>query len=188
MDLAASQLAGARRLNHVEFVHRPGERALVVALFDLLGFDTQEMVDGEVLIGVVDPSTFKVTDNDNYLAGREVRPEQWAFDQALAEALRQEPLASAYEGHKEMLAKTPQWGMHFGVNFSSLEAWEAAVARVRDVDKHSPALKDRARLLAVFRPGDPGAFSLYQAFVWTDVIASGSLALSQRIELACMVG
>ena len=78
----------ARRLNHVEFVHRPGERDLVFALFSLLGFETEVMPGGEVLLGIVDPATFRKLNNDNYLAGREVPPEQWAFDQALADAAK----------------------------------------------------------------------------------------------------
>jgi hypothetical protein len=177
-----------RRLNHVEFVHRPGERDLVFALFDLLGFTTEVMPGGEVILGIVDPATFKKVNNDNLLAGREVRPEQWAFDQALAEALRHEPLASAFEGQRQLHLRKPQWGMHFGINFSSLEKWEAAVARVSEIEKHAPALSGRARLCAVFRPDDPQPVSIvHQAFVWTDVIASGSLALGQRIELSTVV-
>lgn len=177
-----------RRLNHVEFVHRPGERDLVFALFDLLGLKTEVMPDGEVILGIVDPATFKKVNNDNLLAGREVRPEQWTFDQALAEALLHEPLASAYKGHRELLLRRPQWAMHFGINFSSLGKWEAAVARVNDVERHAPVLSGRARLCAVFRPGDPERMSIvHQAFVWTDVIACGSLAFGQNIELSTVV-
>jgi hypothetical protein len=181
-------VAPSRRLNHVEFVHRPGERHLVHAFFGLLGFETVEMWKGEIVLGVVDPPTFDELDNDNVLAGREVRPEQWAFDQALTEALKQQPLASAFEKHKELLTRRPQWGMHFGFHFRSLEKWEAAVARVADVEQQVPVLKGRARLIKVFRPDDPEPISpLHQAFLWTDVIVSGSLALGQRIELSARV-
>jgi hypothetical protein len=178
----------ARRLNHVEFVHRPGERDLVFALFDLLGLETFEVMDGEVLIGVVDPPSFQLMDNDNYLAGREVRPEQWAFDQALAEALAGQTLAAPLARFQDFLTQKPHWGMHFGFHLSSPDNWEASVARLEDIDKHAPSLSGRVRLLKVFRRGDAGAPSvLHQAFLWTDVIASGSLALGQRIELATML-
>jgi hypothetical protein len=173
-----------RRLNHVEFVHTPGDRELVIALFDLLGFQT-EILGGEIILGIVDPATFKKVNNDNVLAGREVRPEQWAFDQALAEALRQKPLADAFAGYKGLLSQKPYWGMHFGINFSTLAKWEAAVARVKEMDRHAPTLKGRVQLTAVFRPDDPEPVStVHQAFLWTDIIASGSLALGQRIELS----
>ena len=125
--------------------------------------------------------------NDNILAGREVRPEQWVFDQALARSLGQAPLSEEFETYKAALALNPQWGMHFGVHLSTLEKWEAAVARLAELEVHAPALKGRARLLKVFRPEDPDQRApLYQAFLWTDVIASGSLALGQRIELSAL--
>jgi hypothetical protein len=178
-----------RRLNHVEFVHPPGERELALALFHLLGFETQiTPPGGEIIIAIIDPATFRSVNNDNVIAGREVRPEQWAFDQALAEALRHEPLASAYAGQRGLLTRKPQWGMHFGVNFSSFKNWEATVARVSDVEKHAPILKGRVKLRKVFRPDDPEPASvIHQAFFWTDVIASGSLALGQNIELSTVV-
>jgi hypothetical protein len=185
MNQVTTRVQLAQRLNHVEFVHRPGERQLAIDLFGLLGFESLEMWNREILIGIIDPSTFDELDNDNVLAGREVRPEQWAFDQTLAEALKQEPLASAFAGHKALLSDKPQWGMHFGVHFRDLDRWEAAVARVAEVDAQAPSLRGRVRLLKVFRPDDPEPFSpLHQAFLWTDVLASGSLALGQRIELS----
>jgi hypothetical protein len=189
MDALATDVGVNRRLNHVEFVHRPGERDLVYALFDLLGFQTIEMMNGEVLVAAVDPPSFRERDNDNYIAGREVRPEQWAFDQALEAALTQTPLAAPFAGYKDLLDRIPQWGMHFGVNFTTLDAWEAAVAKVAEVEVHAPALSRRVQLLKVFRPDDPDPLSpVHQAFIWTDLIASGSLALGQRIELAHLAG
>jgi hypothetical protein len=187
MDLPQERIA--RRLNHVEFVHRPGERELVRTLFDLLGIETRLAMGGRTLIGVIDPPTFNPADNENYIAGGEVDPEQWRFDQALAEAVRREPLADAFNGYMSLLERKPPRGMHFGVNFSTLEAWEAAVARVADVEARAPSIARRVRLLKAFRPDDPEPLSpVHQAFIWTDIIASGSLALGQRIELAALVG
>jgi len=166
-------------------VHPPGERHLVRALFDLLGFDTLELMDGEYVIGVVDPATFEESENENYIAGREVRAEQWAFDQQLAEALGQEPLASSFARHEQCLRDKPQDGMHFGIRFDTVERWEAALTRIAAVEGEKPELSGRVRLLRAFRPSDPDhEFALRQAFVWTDVISTGSLALGQRIELA----
>jgi hypothetical protein len=175
-----STIEAPRRLNHMEFVHRPGERALVLELFALLGFEPH---DGMFLVGAIDPERHNLV--DNILAGSEVRPEQWAFDQALAEAMRSGPLAATYAGYQELLDRAPQWGMHVGIRFDSLAEWEATVARVADVGAHAPALDGRVRLCGVFRPGDPGSVSdlVHQAFVWTDVLACGSLALGQHLEL-----
>jgi hypothetical protein len=174
----------AVRLNHVEFVHPPGDRALVHDLFRLIDIEPREIANG-VLLGVIDPATFDYRDHDNTLAGREVRPEQWTFDQALTAALGQEPLASAFAEQQWLMSEKPQWGMHFGLVFRLLEQWEAAVQRVADIDEHAPSLIGRIRLTKVSRPEDAEPISfLHQAFLWTDVIASGSLALGQTIELA----
>ena len=53
------------------------------------------------------------------------------------------------------------------------------------VADHAPALAGRVSISGVFRPGDDGAQSATQtqAFVYTDVIASGILAFGQHIEL-----
>jgi hypothetical protein len=189
MATATLQPLVKQRVNHVEFVHPPGDRELAKAFFDLLGFTPVEQgPNDEILLAIVDQATFEDANNDNYLAGREVRPEQWQFDQTLAEALRQEPLASAYAHQREMLEQKPQWGMHFGVCFDSVADWEAAVARVLDVAAIAPKLEGRVRMLKVFRPGDPDQkYPINQAFVWTDIIASGSLALGQRIELTTRI-
>jgi hypothetical protein len=173
--------AGLRRLNHMEFVYRPGERDLVRALMDLLGFEKNEE-NGEFLIGFVDTTE----PADNFLAGSEVRPEQWEFDQALAEVLRGEELRTVFSKYMDLVGREPQWAMHVGIRFESVEEWEATIARVAEVGDHSPTLAGRVRLRGVYRVGDPGAVSdvLHQAFVWTDVLASGSLAFGQQLELS----
>jgi hypothetical protein len=186
MNSVAIQPDLAQRLNHLEFAHRPGQRELVHALFDLLGFGSREIADGELIIGVVDPAAPNAADNNNILVGREVRPEQWALDLALSDALRHEPLASAFDAHRRLLTHRPQFGTHFGIDFRSFERWEAVVARIADVETCAPTLRGRVRLLKVFRPDDPEPTSsvFYAAFLWTDVIASGSLAFGQLIELS----
>jgi hypothetical protein len=169
----------------MEFVYRPGERDLVLALFDVLGFHPHDEHSGIFLLGFIDLNA----PADNFVAGSEVRPEQWAFDEALAQALRDEPLAGAFARYQELLTRDPQWGMHVGIRFDSFEEWETTVQRVRDVAVHAPTLAGRVKLRGVYNPGDPDSVSdvLHQAFVWTDVIASGSLALGQQLELQVAV-
>jgi N-dimethylarginine dimethylaminohydrolase len=189
MNVATAPAPAAKRLNHVEFVHRPGERALVGKLFDLLGIHMWEMMDGRYVVGVIDTASFDESRNENYVAGREVRAEQWAFDRQLREALTREPLASSFAVHEQVLRDKPQDGMHFGIHFSTIAGWEEAVARLAEVEAAAPELKGRVRLLRAFRPGDPDhEFSLHQAFVWTDLISTGSLAFGQQIELAATTG
>jgi hypothetical protein len=180
-------IAQARKLNHVEFVHRPGERDLVTAFFKLLGIDVVDAMEGRYLVCPVDPGTFDVRKNENYFAGTQVRPEQWAFDQALIETLQDGPLAASFAEYQGMLDRKPQDGMHCGMHFSSVEEWESAIARIGAIEEHAPELAGRVRLCGVFRPDEPGSVAaIHQAFVWTDVIASGSLAFGQRIELSAI--
>ena len=170
----------ARRLNHLEFVHRPGEHDLVLELFALLGIETNE---GMFIVGAIDPPSTNFV--DNILAGSQAFPEQLEFDARLSEALREEPLASAYAAFRERLRVSPQWGTHSGIRFDSLEEWRTTVDRVGAVDEVAPALSGRVRLEGVIPPGHPSSVSTYvhQAFVWTDVIAGTSLAFGQQFEL-----
>ena len=57
------------------------------------------------------------------------------------------------------------------------------------MEDHAPDLVGRVTLSGVFRPGDPGSYTdtMTQAFVRTDVIASGLLAFGQHIELQWQV-
>jgi hypothetical protein len=169
-----------RQLNHMEFVHRPGEAPLVHELFDVLGI---ESFDGMFLVGDIDPATANHV--DNIIVGSEARPEQLAFDDALAGALHSESLAGAFQGYQDLLDRAPQYGMHVGIRFDSLDEWHETVARLTDVDRRAPALANRVRLCGVIPPGHPASVSgfVHQAFLWTDVLACGSLALGQHLEL-----
>ncbi len=52
-----------------------------------------------------------------------------------------------------------------------------------------PAMKDRVKVMAI-RPGDPQGLSndLIQAFVYTDIVATGLFCLGQVIELQAQRG
>jgi hypothetical protein len=171
---------GDVRLNHLEFVHRPGERELVHELFTLLGIEASQ---GTFLVGAIHPASTNHV--DNILAGSEAFAEQLEFDRQLADALRTEPLASAYAAFRARLREAPQWGTHSGIRFDSLDDWQATVDRVAAVDTIVPSLHGRVRLEGVIPPGHPASVSpfVHQAFVWTDVIAGASLAFGQQFEL-----
>ena len=63
------------------------------------------------------------------------------------------------------------------------------LARLDGLADHAPDLAGRVSVSGVFRPGDPGSYTdmMTQAFVRTDVIASGLLAFGQHIELQWQV-
>jgi hypothetical protein len=172
-----------RRLNHDEMVYRPGERELAKRLFELLGCRPVDR-GGTFLSSLVDPSGNDFSNNVVYAS--EVTAEQWQLECALADALAGgDEVGTTARAYLERLAREPQRSFHFGMRLPTLEALDAAIARIRDASDNDPDLKGRVQVSGVFHPGDPGAYTetMVQAFVRTDVVAAGLLAFGQHIEL-----
>jgi hypothetical protein len=172
-----------RRITHAETVYRPGERELAKRLLELLGC---RVVDrgGHFFTAFVDPGVASWTTNTIYAS--EVTAEQWAFERALAAAAEtDEALGRARGRWLGDLAARPQYSFHFGFRVTTDEAFDELVERVRHAQDHDAELAGRIRLSGVFRPGDPDAATdtMLQAFVRTDVIASGLVTLGQHIEI-----
>jgi len=175
---------GPPAVNHVELVHRPGERALARRLLDLLGCHTVD--NGGVWVrGLVDPARENVGDSNNLFYVSEATPEQWALEVALTSALADDgPLGPAWNGYRDRMRDEPQRSAHFGIRCVDQADFERRLDGIREAAR-TPELTGRLTVAGVYYPGDPGAASpkLAQGFVWTDVVASGSLALGQHIEL-----
>jgi hypothetical protein len=175
---------GERRLlNHMEFVYRPGERKLAVAVLEVLGFVVHDG-GGEFLAACVDPRAPDIIDNACYAS--QVTPQQWAFEEQLAKALgAPDSLGRTYAGYHDLLTREPQRAMHFGIHTSTLEDLEAVVERVRNIKKTHPELEGRVSVSGVFYPGEPGSLApnIVQSFFYTDVLASGLLTVGQHIEI-----
>jgi hypothetical protein len=187
MNDATAAVSPARNLSHVEIVHRPGERDLVGKFLGLLGVETQEAMGGQYVVGVIDRATYRRGELLNFLGGSEVDAEQWAFDQALLAAITDGPLGGTHAAYEQHLDRYPTRGMHIGIVYSSIAEWEEVIGRVDRCARDLPELADRVRLCGVYRPGEPDSVArFHQAFVWTDVVASGSLALGQRFELSAL--
>jgi hypothetical protein len=92
----------------------------------------------------------------------EVTSEQRGFERTVAES----PERAAYVAR---LARERQRSFRFGIRLA---------------DEPGAVLGGRFRVAGMFLLGDPGAVadSVVQAFLWTDVIASGSLELGKHIE------
>ena len=168
-----------RVLTHVELVYRPGERALAIELFEVLGCRPVDR-GGEYFTSFVEPS-----DRDygtNVLYASEVTPSQWALEQALQAGTE---LAQPMRDYVEHLRRQPQRSFHFGLRIPERAALEATIERIGIAGEQDPELAGRVAIAGVFRPGEPGAVTdtMIQAFVWTDVVASGLLTLGQHIEL-----
>ncbi len=172
------------RLNHVEMVYRPGERALAGRVFELLGMRVLDR-GGTWMTALVDPDVADFSNNACYAS--EVTPEQWALEQTLERAIANDDddhVGDAARGYLDRLRTEPQRSFHFGIRFLSRDDFEATLDRVRAADT-DPELSGRVALSGVFHPDEPGAAApnMIQAFVRTDVVAAGVLAFGQHVEL-----
>lgn len=179
----ASQLVDekGRFLNHAELVYRPGERKLVSRVFEALGCVAIE-TGGPYLVIQIDPGQGDFLNNVLYAS--EVSAEQWTFETLLQKQIGSSgELAAAYGAYEALRTAQPQRTTHFGIRMASAAELEQTLERIASLK--DPELDGRLQLSGVFRPGDPGALSdaLIQAFVRTDVCASGLISLGQHIEL-----
>lgn len=178
------------RLNHVEMVYRPGERALAGRVFELLGMRVLDR-GGTWMTALVDPDVADFSNNACYAS--EVTPEQWALEQCLAEAITDgaggadgadADVGPAARAYLDRLRAEPQRSFHFGIRFHARADFDATLERVSAADD-DPQLTGRVTLSGVFHPDAPGAYApnMIQAFVRTDVVAAGLLAFGQHVEL-----
>lgn len=182
-----------RLLNHTELVYGPGDRALARDLLRAIGcrvLDPQEETGpddlgaaaGPYLIVFVEPASTDLIDNMLYAS--EVPPAQWAFEQALAARIDEDPdLRATRDGFEESFRAYPQGMTHFGIALSEAQL-DAALDAVAD-----PKFDGRVELLGVFRPGDAGSVDprVIQAFLRTDIFSTGLLVAGQQIELQVRV-
>jgi hypothetical protein len=132
---------------------------------------------GPYLIVFVDPQGMDRIDNVIYAS--EVAREQWEFEQALRRAIASEPtLGGAWARFRGRFAAAPQAMTHLGIAMSEAEL-EAALERLA-----SPRFAGRVSVRGPYRPGGPGSVDdrVIQAFVYTDLVATGLLTAGQQIE------
>lgn len=186
MSITDPTTTGTRALNHVELVYAPGERALARTLFELLGCSVNDSGGPFLSARIADGQT-DLTNNAMYAS--EVTPEQWTLEQALRDALAGGVLAGPAEGYLANLRAHPQRSCHFGIRYPTTDDLDATLDRIDRVEALAPDLAGRVTVSGVFRPGDPGSYTdtMTQAFVRTDVVASGLLAFGQHIELQWQV-
>jgi hypothetical protein len=176
----------ARRLNHVEFVHRPGDRELTVALFDALGCasrinDTPPY--GAYVVVDLDGSPHGV--NDMFVS--EAEPAQLALEEALARAMTVEgsEAALARDGFRAFLREQPYRATHVGLRIPSVGALDEVVARLEAL--RAGPLVGRLELGGFMsRTAEESAAMsapLKQLWIWTDVFSTGLLTIGQQIEL-----
>jgi hypothetical protein len=177
-----SQPGQPRHLNHIEMVHAPGERHLAIRVFELLGGRLSVSTSGTPIALDVASQLVGNFPHDNAIYVSEVTPEQWEFEQSLRETLQKDGrLRSLHENYLANVRDQPQKSFHFGIRFESLEALEERVEAINESGVDTD-LKGRMVVSGVYRPGTYTT-SMTQAFVWTDIVASGLLLTGQHIEL-----
>lgn len=168
-------------LSHFETVYRPGERELAELLFKALGLRVTEA--GKYVLGFVgDTASGNLLENS--ITASEVTPEHWEFEQALDKELQRPELASLSASYLHALKTAPQNRPHFGLAYSSLESWTAAVEGFKRALAEHPELQGRAELASKFVPGSPGAQTdyLHHAFIHTDIVGTSCLSMGIIIE------
>jgi hypothetical protein len=173
-------------LNHLETLHKPGERELAGIFLTALGFavtDYGQLTSAgkPILFVHIEGSDPDRVNNIFYLS--EVRPEQVRLEAELMGASGDRPdLHEAIATYVNKAHTKPHGIPHAGIRYCSFADLEKTVERLEAACKGP--LKGRVDITVV-RPDDPRALSpnLIQAFVHTDVVVCGLFCLGQLFEL-----
>lgn len=171
-----------RLLNHLEILYRPGEEGLTVKCFELLGCRVENDPDSVYQLVYVDPTGDDVVNNTCYISP--AREEQVALEAELVKCIGgNQALAEKVEAYRQKAFTAPHGKAHFGIRIPSFAKLEAIIARIEN--DTPPELQGRIQVASVFRPSDEGSMTseIIQAFVFTDVFATGPLCFGQMIEL-----
>jgi hypothetical protein len=162
----------ARRITHVELLHAPGERLLAARVFELLGCTVVDS-GGHWFTAFVDANLRDWANNVFY-----------ASEAPAAQLEIEAGFADSVDSWTEMVRAAPQQSPHFGLRVGSAQEHREIVGRIRAC-ANDPELRGRVEVLGVFSHDAPDAIAtnMDQAFIWTDVIASGPLGLGQVIEV-----
>jgi hypothetical protein len=171
-------MTGGRRLNHVEFAHRPGEGPLAVLLFEALGCSCH-VIDTPPYGAYVVVSLDGSPHGQNDMFASEAEPEQLALEAAMlaeGEALAQ---------FRKLQRERPFRVNHIGLRIPTVAALDETLARLETLATGTLAGRlelgfGMERTLEEARGTDT---PIKQRWIWTDVISTGVLALGQQIEL-----
>jgi hypothetical protein len=178
--------ADARRLNHVEFAHRPGEGHLAMQLFASLGCRCSEIDSppyGKYVVVSLDGSPHG--ENDIFVSQAE--PEQLALEHALQAQIASgtSELGIAAARFRQMQHQRPYRATHFGLRLPSVAALNDSIARLAALSESSFAgrLELGYAMQRSLEEARATSSPVQQIWVWTDVISTGLLAFGQQIEL-----
>jgi hypothetical protein len=179
-----TQMIG-RRLNHVEFAHRPGESRIAIALFEALGCSC-ETIDTPPYGAYVVVSLDGSPHGENDMFASEAEPEQLALEHALAGAFAADAsLARAAAGFRGLQRNKAFRASHVGLRMPNVAALDTVITNLGALAEGD--LAGRLELgLAMERSrqeADATNSPMKQIWVWTDVVSTGLLTVGQQFEL-----
>lgn len=175
-----------RRLNHVEFAHRPGEGALAVELFEALGCAC-ETIDtppyGKYVVVSLDGSPH----GENDMFASEAEPEQLALEDALLREIAADAsgIGKAAQRFRGLQRDKAFRATHIGLRIPDVAAFDGVIARLGALaaGKFAGRLELGFAMERSLEESRATGTPVKQIWVWTDVISTGLLALGQQIEL-----
>lgn len=182
----AGPSGGNRRLNHVEFAHRPGEGGFATRLFEALGcscttIDTPPY--GAYIVISLDGSPHGLND----MFASQAEPEQLAFEDALQGLIAADAsgLGGAAARYRSLQRDKAFRASHVGMRMPGVGALDAVIARLGALAQGDMAGRlelgfTMERSLEEARASDT---PVKQIWVWTDVVSTGLLAVGQQFEL-----
>jgi hypothetical protein len=173
-----------QRITHSECIYAPGEADLVKELLVALGFAVTHVPPSPYILGHVDPDVLDLMSNVIYAS--ELTEMQQTFEKTLQATLAStQEFRDATDDWEKDFRDDPQRSVHFGVQYESRDSFQATIDRLRAASGPGKALEGRLLVTGVYFPGDEGSITdtMAQAFVWTDVMASGILTFGQHLEL-----
>lgn len=178
-------------LNHVELLYQRGDRELAVELLEMLGctaIDTPQTNETGSTYICVHPDENDQDPVNNVLYLSEIRPPQYELEEVLRTTIsRDKALSDVVDAYRHRARTLPYGIPHFGLRFPNFESIEPVLQRLENCT--DPRISERMSVMAL-RPTDEAALTdnLIQAFVYTDIVATGLFCLGQVIELQAQEG
>ena len=177
------QLEGTR-LNHVEFLHRPGEAPLVVELFESLNCRCEQIDSPPFGKYIVVRMSEEYGQNDFFAS--EAEAEQLALEDALQRYTDagDSDLATGFAKFRQLLDQRPYRATHIGIRLPSVAVYDEVIQRLESLS--AGKLAGRLTLGFSMRHTPEEAKSgipVKQVWVWTDLMSTGLLWTGQQIEI-----
>ena len=181
-----TQSGQGRKLNHVEFAHRPGESDMAVQLFEALGcscevIDTQPY--GKYIVVNLDGSPH----GENDMFASQAEPEQLALERALQQQIEASgsDIANAAAQFRTLQRDKAFRATHIGMRIPSVSALDDVIARLSVLAEGRFAERLELGYTMARTPEEARSTDtpIKQIWIWTNIVSTGLLAFGQQIEL-----